>query len=555
MRRLFLLMAILLSPAMCWAQNTSVTATVTDQNGTPYAGATGYAALVCPGNQAPTYNGYTVPRTFAITGLDGNGTFTQVVYDVSVLQPTGCGYQWHITSKDGTSFITGIITSVTGSAVNESTSISAYAVPLPGSTFPGGPIPAQPYYFFDPFARTAGSLGANYTDVLNGFSSSSSGGGIGTAVGTAGGDYNITAFTAVAAAPTESATVTVSGSGISGGWTGLGLRAKWTTPQTTANFYEFVENSTTLFLRKATNADPSNGGTNTVLLQVSATTSTSDDLTAKIVGNTIFAAWNCTAATMEYNDSNSPFATGQPALDMDGSGLGATIGNFTVKNSVPAPGALRQLIVDGDSTSYNAAICSNPYENNTFPPGFIAPISWSDYLVFPKNRNVSVTNIAIPGKGLGTARPASGVNGGGSAGTIETMIQTASSVIVPLLVPALHPVCTLGPLVNDIANGTSAAQEYAYLTQYISTLHAGGCKVIVTPSLSCMSNDSVMQAFNVLMFANAAGADAVASLPQSLIGVGAYANTAYFTDGTHLTKYASTQILAPAESNALAPFF
>lgn len=134
LKKFLIILGLLLCPVAALAQNTTVTATVTDANSTPYAFATGYAALVCPGNQAPTYNGFSVPRTFTITGFDGNGTFTQVVYDVSVLVPSGCGYQWHITAQDGvTNFITGTITSVTGASVNESTAISAYAVLLPST--------------------------------------------------------------------------------------------------------------------------------------------------------------------------------------------------------------------------------------------------------------------------------------------------------------------------------------------------------------------------------------------------------------------------------------
>lgn len=139
----YVAVAILVLSVTCRAQNTTVTATVTDPNTQPYAFSTGYAALVCPGNQAPTYNGFSLPRTFTITGFDGTGTFTQVLYDVSVLAPTGCGYQWHITYKDGvTNFITGTITSVTGTGpVNLSAAISAFAVLLPAApttTPPGG---------------------------------------------------------------------------------------------------------------------------------------------------------------------------------------------------------------------------------------------------------------------------------------------------------------------------------------------------------------------------------------------------------------------------------
>jgi hypothetical protein len=134
MKRLLLVAALLLIPSLARAQNTSVTATVLDPSNRAYAFSTGYAALVCPGNQQPTFNGYTVPRTFTIVGFDGNGTFTQTVYDVNSIQPAGCGYQWHITYQDGiTAFITGTITTVTGASVNLSTSISSFAVPLPVS--------------------------------------------------------------------------------------------------------------------------------------------------------------------------------------------------------------------------------------------------------------------------------------------------------------------------------------------------------------------------------------------------------------------------------------
>jgi hypothetical protein len=132
MRRYLILALAIFAAQSCYAQQTTVTATVTDPSSHPYSFLTGYASLVCPGNQAPTFNGYSMPRTFVITGGDGNGTFTQVLYDVNLIAPSGCGYQWHITWKDGvTSFITGSITSVTGASVNESAAISAFSVPLP----------------------------------------------------------------------------------------------------------------------------------------------------------------------------------------------------------------------------------------------------------------------------------------------------------------------------------------------------------------------------------------------------------------------------------------
>jgi hypothetical protein len=139
MKRLLLALAVLFMPAVCFGQNTIITATITDPIGLPYTFLTGSASLNCPGNQQPTYNGYTVPRNFTIVGGDGNGHFTQVLYDVNLIQPAGCSYRYAITWKDGiTAFIapsigaSGSGTPVTGAGpVDLSAAISAFSVPLP----------------------------------------------------------------------------------------------------------------------------------------------------------------------------------------------------------------------------------------------------------------------------------------------------------------------------------------------------------------------------------------------------------------------------------------
>ena len=141
MKRFFLLMAILFAPALAWGQQTVVTATVIDPNGVPYAFLTGNASINCPGNQAPLFNGYTVPRTISIVGGNGNGQFTMTLYDINAITPTGCSYNFAITAQNGiTNFIatgvgaSGSATPITGAGpVNLSVAISAFAVLLPGS--------------------------------------------------------------------------------------------------------------------------------------------------------------------------------------------------------------------------------------------------------------------------------------------------------------------------------------------------------------------------------------------------------------------------------------
>jgi hypothetical protein len=141
MKRFFLFVAMLFAPALCWGQQTTVQATVLDPTGRAYSFLTGTASINCPGNQAPLFNGFTIPRTISITGGDGNGHFQMVLYDINSITPVGCSYNFAITWQDAvTTFIapsigaSGSATPITGTGlVNLSTPINAYAVLLPAS--------------------------------------------------------------------------------------------------------------------------------------------------------------------------------------------------------------------------------------------------------------------------------------------------------------------------------------------------------------------------------------------------------------------------------------
>lgn len=136
---LFIIGILFMTASCCDAQQTAIQATVVDPNGFAYQFLTGSASINCPGNQAPLYNGFSVPRNYPITGGDGNGHLTLVLYDVNVLTPPGCSYNFAITAQNGiTNFIapsigaSGSATPITGTGpVNLSTPINAYAVLLP----------------------------------------------------------------------------------------------------------------------------------------------------------------------------------------------------------------------------------------------------------------------------------------------------------------------------------------------------------------------------------------------------------------------------------------
>jgi hypothetical protein len=232
---------------------------------------------------------------------------------------------------------------------------------------------------------------------------------------------------------------------------------------------------------------------------------------------------------MNGNDGNNPST--RPSIT-----------SFTSLSPNPATSTTCLIVVDGDSTTEGA--------------GVVSP--WPDSLTVPNGQQCLVYSVAVDGKGLGTPRPAGGVDGNGNAGTLETMISTGTSVIDHLCVSGLTNIIVLGPTVNDIANGTSASDEYRYLTTYVANRHAAsGCnwKVVVTPALSNASHDSVMQTYDGSVAGNMAGADAVVVLPQSLVGNGAYSNATFFQDGVHPTQLSHKTIIAPAESAAIRSLF
>lgn len=146
MKRLFLLLVMLAFPALSWAQQTAITATVTDPHGNAWVNATGRASIICPGNQAPLYNGYSVPRTYSIVGLNSFGTFSLVLYDVNAISPLGCSYAFSFVFTDGlTQFTTPGIggsssaTPITGTGpIDLSAAISAYSPLLPTTGGGGG---------------------------------------------------------------------------------------------------------------------------------------------------------------------------------------------------------------------------------------------------------------------------------------------------------------------------------------------------------------------------------------------------------------------------------
>jgi hypothetical protein len=102
MKRALQLLAILLMPLAAAAQFTTVTGTVVDPNGIPYAGGTISATLVLPGTGSPTLNGSSYSPPTQPAGLDANGSFTIRLADNTVLLPASTTWNFTVCSAKGT---------------------------------------------------------------------------------------------------------------------------------------------------------------------------------------------------------------------------------------------------------------------------------------------------------------------------------------------------------------------------------------------------------------------------------------------------------------------
>ena len=140
---LFLALLAVHSCGPAVAQNTAVTGNVAGPNGFVWANATGHASLVCPGNAQPYIGTSPIPRDYPTVGLDGNGNFTQGLYDTSAMvdvnqAPISCNYVYSFTEQCGiTSFKTNPLTGVTGTGpVNLTSQIAATAVNMSAQCTP-----------------------------------------------------------------------------------------------------------------------------------------------------------------------------------------------------------------------------------------------------------------------------------------------------------------------------------------------------------------------------------------------------------------------------------
>lgn len=103
---------------------------------------------------------------------------------------------------------------------------------------------------------------------------------------------------------------------------------------------------------------------------------------------------------------------------------------------------------------------------------------------------------------------------------------------------------------NNIAGGQTAAQTYTALTSYITSAHAAGFTIIVATMFS-RENPTGLEAsrvaYNALIRANTAGADAVVDFDSTALGCNGCANnTIYFnSDKIHPNNTGEINVEVP----------
>jgi GDSL-like Lipase/Acylhydrolase family len=146
--------------------------------------------------------------------------------------------------------------------------------------------------------------------------------------------------------------------------------------------------------------------------------------------------------------------------------------------------------------------------------------------------------------------------------TLAQMIAAYPTQIAPLFAAGFRNVITLWGGTNDFAiNGSTVAQVYSLLTQYIALAKATGFTVVVGTMIARTGNNPVggetlnvdKNAFNALILVNTAGADGIANFTGTNLGCDGCENNAtwFQSGGVHPTTLGITSIEGPIWSTAI----
>jgi lysophospholipase L1-like esterase len=366
----------------------------------------------------------------------------------------------------------------------------------------------------DAFQRTAGTLGANWTNILNGFAAANK------ATGTTAAQLNVATYTGASFTNDQSSTVVIKTYNGSSDFPGPAVRI--TKSGSNASYYVADADTTLLSIQKIVNATATSVGTLTTLASTAFSGVNGDTITLHVVGNTLWVDLNGTRKVLQIADST--LATGVPGISIYGNV--STLSYFSAQSEAAFAGAALNVATVGDSITEGTGVLAR----------------WSDSLTVTKRSPFSISNMGIDSQGLNTTI---------SSESSMTAIATAS--VDSLYVPGIANVIVLWGGTNDMAtSGRTPAQLYADVQTYVAARKAIGWKVVIVPNLSRNGDDTDQQTYNSLVSGGSTFYDALVSLPSTLVANGAYSNTTYFqAGGIHPTQFSDLAIIAPAISVAI----
>lgn len=388
-------------------------------------------------------------------------------------------------------------------------------------------VPVLRSTFTDLFSRA--SLGANWTPYLNTISPGS-----GAAVGTAAALHNTIAYTAgvtpSGGAQSSRSVIRTLNGGTDFPGPAVSIQG---TAHTSVSFYLCQENNGTLNLVRVVGASDAANGVSTVLATAGIAGVAGDILILTRIGNDLSCSRNGQNPLLVANDTSPLAQTGFPGLSVFGNVAtfnAVSLDSFSIPNTATA-----NIVADGDSI-----IAANQLASFVDPGTNYLYISGAG--AFPYVRNLGVS-----GKCLGIGCAAA------SAGTLQSMVATGTSVIDTMLVSGLPNLVIIDGCSNDIANGgRTPAQCITDTTTYVTNRHSVGWKVLVVQLLSRTSSLAIDQ--NIMVFnqsLNTVGADGIVLIPAGMTFPSSFSNTQLFVDGIHPTQLAQIDVFARALSAAI----
>jgi len=174
----FSILALLFLAANAWAQFTTVSGTVTDPNGLPYANGTISAVLVSSGSPkfTATNQPYTPPTQ--PVGLSPAGSFVMQLADVTALSPGGGTYSFTVSCAAGcvpvsggkgpvTFTVTGVTISGASQSITATLTAAALALSFNAASIPGGSNTQLQFNNSSSFSGTAGLTWTLSTSQIN----------------------------------------------------------------------------------------------------------------------------------------------------------------------------------------------------------------------------------------------------------------------------------------------------------------------------------------------------------------------------------------------------